>query len=58
LTPVFHRRTRFSKEVIVTVEVRVRDYPVDWSSVAYFYLDRPQNGLPPLVPVDSRLAGQ
>jgi len=58
LTPVFDRRTRFWKEVIVTVEVRVRDYPVDWSSVAYLYLDRPQHGLPPLAPVDSRLAGR
>jgi hypothetical protein len=29
----------------------------DWSSCAYFYLDRPENGLPPLAPVASRIAG-
>jgi hypothetical protein len=29
----------------------------DWSSVAYFYLDRPENDLPPLAPVAERLAG-
>ena len=28
----------------------------DWSSCAYFYLDRPENGLPPLAPVSQRLA--
>ena len=29
----------------------------DWSSCAYFYLDRAENGLPPLAPVASRIAG-
>jgi hypothetical protein len=29
----------------------------DWSSCAYFYLDRPENGLPPLAPVAERTAG-
>lgn len=29
----------------------------DWSSCAYFYLDRPVNGLPPLAPVRERVAG-
>jgi hypothetical protein len=29
----------------------------DWSSCAYFYLDRPANELPPLAPVEQRLAG-
>ncbi|HYD54562.1 MAG TPA: glycoside hydrolase family 172 protein [Gemmatimonadaceae bacterium] len=29
----------------------------DWSSCAYFYLDRPENGLPPLVSVAERVAG-
>jgi hypothetical protein len=29
----------------------------DWSSCAYFYLDRPDNDLPPLVPVKQRIAG-
>lgn len=29
----------------------------DWSSCAYFYLDRPENGLPPLDPVEKRVAG-
>lgn len=29
----------------------------DWSSCAYFYLDRPQNDLPPLAPVDDRTTG-
>lgn len=29
----------------------------DWSSVAYFYLDRPENGLPALPAVASRVAG-
>jgi hypothetical protein len=28
----------------------------DWSSCAYFYLDRPENGLPPLAPVAERVA--
>lgn len=28
----------------------------DWSSCAYFYLDRPENGLPPLPPVAERVA--
>ena len=29
----------------------------DWSSVAYFYLDRPENGLPALASVAQRVAG-
>jgi hypothetical protein len=29
----------------------------DWSSCAYFYLDRPENGLPRLAPVAERIAG-
>jgi hypothetical protein len=29
----------------------------DWSSCAYFYLDRPTNELPPLDPVAKRLEG-
>ena len=29
----------------------------DWSSCAYFYLDRPENGLPPLEAAEKRIAG-
>jgi hypothetical protein len=29
----------------------------DWSSCAYFYLDRPENDLPPLAPLEDRLVG-
>lgn len=29
----------------------------DWAAVAYFYLDAPENGLPPLAPVAERVAG-
>jgi hypothetical protein len=29
----------------------------DWSSCVYFYLDKPENGLPPLQPVERRTAG-
>ena len=29
----------------------------DWSSCAYFYLDRAESGLPPLAPVAARVAG-
>jgi len=29
----------------------------DWSSCAWFYLDRPENGLPALAPVTQRIAG-
>ncbi len=29
----------------------------DWSSCCYFYLDRPENGLPPLAPVAERTRG-
>jgi len=29
----------------------------DWSSCAYFYLDRPENDLPPLPPWEERVAG-
>jgi len=29
----------------------------DWSSCTYFYLDRPENNLPPLDPVSKRIAG-
>jgi hypothetical protein len=29
----------------------------DWSSCAYFYLDRPENNLPRLDPPEKRLAG-
>jgi hypothetical protein len=29
----------------------------DWSSCAYLYLDRPENDLPPLVPIAERIAG-
>lgn len=45
-----------------TVEMDVRtdgkfERSDDWSSCAYFYLDRPENGLPPLAPVAARVAG-
>ncbi|MCK6490935.1 MAG: DUF2961 domain-containing protein [Planctomycetes bacterium] len=29
----------------------------DWASCAWFYLDRPENGLPPLAPAGERIAG-
>lgn len=29
----------------------------DWSSVAFFYLNRPENGLPPIPPADARIRG-
>ena len=29
----------------------------DWSSCSYFYLDRPENGLPALAPVAERVMG-
>lgn len=29
----------------------------DWCATAYFYLDRPENGLPPLADVQQRIAG-
>lgn len=29
----------------------------DWASCAYFYLDKPENGLPPLQPAAERIAG-
>ncbi len=29
----------------------------DWSACAYFYLDRPENGLPPLAPAAERIVG-
>jgi len=29
----------------------------DWSATSYFYLDRPESGLPPLAPVAERIAG-
>ena len=29
----------------------------DWSNCAYFYLDKPENGLPPLAPLAKRVAG-
>jgi len=29
----------------------------DWSSCAYWYLDRPENNLPPIDPVEKRIAG-
>lgn len=29
----------------------------DWSSCSYFYLDQPENQLPPLAPVEARLTG-
>lgn len=29
----------------------------DWSATAYFYLDQPENGLPPLAPVAARTVG-
>ncbi len=29
----------------------------DWSSCAYFYLDQPENGLPPLAPLPQRVEG-
>lgn len=29
----------------------------DWSATAWFYLDRPENGLPPLAPAAERIAG-
>lgn len=48
----------------VDVAARIADTPAgiferedDWSSCAWFYLDRPENGLPPLAPVAERVAG-
>jgi len=29
----------------------------DWSGVAYFYLDKPENSLPPLASADARMKG-
>jgi len=29
----------------------------DWAACAYFYLNRPENGLPPIQPVDVRMVG-
>ena len=29
----------------------------DWSSCAYFYLDRPESGLPPIAPAEARMKG-
>ena len=29
----------------------------DWSSCAYFYLHRPENGLPDLMPMQARVEG-
>jgi hypothetical protein len=29
----------------------------DWSATSYFYLDRPESGLPPLPPAAQRTAG-
>lgn len=29
----------------------------DWSAMAYFYLDAPENDLPELQPVEERVAG-
>jgi hypothetical protein len=29
----------------------------DWSAVAYFYLDKPENGLPPIASADTRMKG-
>ena len=42
--------------------IRDKKYPLferqdDWSSCAWFYLDRPENGLPALAPVAERIAG-
>lgn len=48
----------------VDIPARLRDMPYgiferqdDWSSCAWFYLDRPENGLPPLAPIAERVAG-
>ncbi|HEY0780459.1 MAG TPA: glycoside hydrolase family 172 protein [Gemmatirosa sp.] len=38
-------------------EVGLFERADDWSSCVYFYLDRPENGLPALAPVAVRLAG-
>lgn len=29
----------------------------DWSSVAYFYLDKPENNLPPIASAEARMKG-
>ena len=29
----------------------------EWSAVAFFYLDAPENGLPPIAPLDARIEG-
>lgn len=48
----------------IDVPARIADTPFgiyeredDWSSCAWFYLDRPENGLPSLAPVAERVAG-
>ncbi|MBL8092641.1 MAG: DUF2961 domain-containing protein [Anaerolineales bacterium] len=49
---------------VVDLPARIADTPFgiyeredDWSSCAWFYLDRPENGLPALAPVAERIAG-
>lgn len=61
-------RDRFIKllEMEPVPELTDPDLPVGWtnylreddvSATAYFYLDKPENGLPPLAPVEVRTAG-
>jgi hypothetical protein len=51
-----------SAPVDMEAAVRARGYGLferadDWSSCAFFYLDRPESSLPPLASVEARLAG-
>ncbi len=60
--PIVRTRRRLFATVEGTVEMDVTqdgrfERSDDWSSVAYFYLDRPENGLPALPPVAGRVAG-
>ena len=56
------RLTLGGKPVDMAAAVGAKGYGLferhdDWSSCAYFYLDRPENGLPALAPVAARVAG-
>lgn len=50
------------KKLDLSPEGKTSDYGLferqdDWSSCAYFYLDKPTSNLPPLAPVEPRVAG-
>jgi hypothetical protein len=55
--PAYHSTKLVDPAEAVAAGYALFERQDDWSSCAYFYLNRPENGLPALAPVGERVAG-